>query len=149
MRPGTLTRKKALARTGWWPRRKPLRSRPSRRARPDEPLKLLCRAQIDGVCTGKAEHRHHLLMRSQGGTDDPWNTADVCDACHGHIHAHPAWAYERGLLLHRCPGSGVMAPADADGLGDCLHCGTAVPVQPEGSGWGGAELAVHGWRGAA
>lgn len=77
----------------------PLRARPSRRARPDEPLATWCAAQIEGVCTGRATDRHHLVLRSQGGTDD--TTADICRSCHGHIHAHPAWAYEAGWLRRK------------------------------------------------
>jgi len=74
------------------------RGRVSGRARPDEPLATWCEAQVDGVCTGRAEHRHHVRRRSQGGTDDASNTRDLCGACHGWVHAHPAKAYIRGLL---------------------------------------------------
>lgn len=70
----------------------------SGRARPDEPLAVWCEAQIDGVCTGRAVHRHHVRRRGQGGGDDRSNTRDVCDACHAFVHANPAWAYEAGLL---------------------------------------------------
>lgn len=71
------------------------------RARPDVPLADLCCAHIDGVCTGRAECRHHKLRRSQGGSDHQTNTVDICDRCHEHIHANPAWSYAHGWLLRR------------------------------------------------
>jgi len=71
----------------------------SGRARPDEPLADWCEARIDGVCTGRAAHRHHIKRRSQGGTDDASNCADLCSDCHGWVHANPARSYELGLLV--------------------------------------------------
>jgi hypothetical protein len=70
------------------------------RARPGEPLAMWCEIGTWGRCTGRAEVRHHIRMRSQGGTDDPSNTLDICDAEHRYIHNHPAEAYERGWLTH-------------------------------------------------
>lgn len=67
-------------------------------ARPDEPLRQWCEARIEGVCTGRANHRHHKVLRSRGGTDDRSNTADLCWACHGYIHANPRWAYGTGWI---------------------------------------------------
>lgn len=60
-----------------------------------------CEARIDGICTSRGEHAHHILMRSQGGRDDLGNLLWVCGACHGHIHANPAASYERGHLRRR------------------------------------------------
>jgi hypothetical protein len=60
-----------------------------------------CEAQVDGVCTGRAVHAHHKVLRSQGGTDDPRNLLLVCTACHGWIHAHPGPA--RGLGFIQVP----------------------------------------------
>lgn len=74
------------------------RARRHARARPTEALATWCEAKIDGVCTGRAVHRHHVRRRSQGGTDDRSNTRDLCMPCHEWIHAHPAHAYELGLL---------------------------------------------------
>lgn len=79
-------------------RRRLPRGRVSGRARPDEPLATWCEAQVDGVCTGRAEHRHHVRRRSQGGGDDASNTRDLCGRCHEHVHRNPEWAYEAGLL---------------------------------------------------
>lgn len=89
------TRRKRLRRVT------PLRSRPSRRARPDELLAELCKAGIPCVCTGRAECRHHILRRSQGGGDDRDNTIDVCSACHRWVHDNPAAALVLGLLRRR------------------------------------------------
>jgi hypothetical protein len=71
------------------------------RARPSEPLAMWCQIGVLERCTGRAQVRHHRLPRSQGGTDDPSNLLDICDAEHRWLHAHPAVAYERGWLLHR------------------------------------------------
>jgi hypothetical protein len=71
------------------------------RARPGESLADVCEVGRAGCCTGRAEHRHHRLRRSQGGSDDPANTIDVCGACHALIHSRPALGYAHGWLLHR------------------------------------------------
>lgn len=75
------------------------------RARPDEPLATYCQVGRVGVCTGRAEVRHHIRRRSQGGTDDASNTIDICDADHRWIHEHPSKAYAYGWLAHAwdCP----------------------------------------------
>jgi hypothetical protein len=72
-----------------------------RRARPDEPLATWCEAAIPAVCTDRAEHRHHILRRAQGGTDGAENTFDLCRACHDYVHRNVAWAYDNGLLVRR------------------------------------------------
>lgn len=71
------------------------------RARPSEPLADWCEVGRIGVCSGRAAHRHHRLRRSQGGTDDPSNTLDVCSPCHQLIHERPSLAYAHGWLLRR------------------------------------------------
>ncbi len=70
------------------------------KARPNEPLATWCEAKLP-VCEGRARHRHHVLLRSQGGTDDAANTKDICGACHRWVHDHPAESYKNGLLRHR------------------------------------------------
>lgn len=64
-----------------------------------------CEARIEGVCQGRARDAHHLVLRSQGGPDEPWNLIAVCrdvdggeGGCHSWIHRHPAESYELGLL---------------------------------------------------
>lgn len=69
-------------------------------ARPDEPLASYCQVGRAGVCTGRAEHRHHILLRRQGGTDEAANTIDACGQCHAFIHANPSKAYAHGWLAH-------------------------------------------------
>lgn len=71
------------------------------RARPGEPLALWCAFVIPGVCSGRAQHRHHVLPRSAGGSDRAEHTADVCRPCHEHTHAHPAESYATGRLARR------------------------------------------------
>ena len=70
-------------------------------ARPDEPLATHCQCGRIDVCTGRAEHRHHRLMRSQGGGDEAANTLDVCRACHEFIHSRRSLAYAHGWILRR------------------------------------------------
>lgn len=57
-----------------------------------------CEARIEGVCLGRARDAHHLVLRSQGGPDEPWNLASLCRPCHEHVHQNPAWSYEHGWL---------------------------------------------------
>ena len=64
------------------------------RARPDEPLSYMCERCRRAVATV----RHHKRRRSQGGTDDVTNTADICDPCHVHIHAEPLESYIDGWM---------------------------------------------------
>src|SRR5690625_3448099 len=80
------------------------------------PLAARCEALIEGTCTVRAAHRHHRLMRSQGGSDDATNTLDVCSPCHRVIHDRPAWAARHGLLTLK----GVERPVVA---GCPLECG--------------------------
>lgn len=82
-------------------RRTPLKWQRSGRARPDVPMAAWCEFMAEGVCTGRATHRHHLIPRSQGGGDEAANTADVCAPCHRWAHNHPALSYERGWLRRR------------------------------------------------
>lgn len=68
-----------------------------------------CEARVDGWCNGTADHAHHVLPRSGGGTDTLENLVAVCGpnvetgraGCHAWIHAHAAEARERGLLRSR------------------------------------------------
>ena len=70
----------------------------SRRARPDESLADWCELRSP-QCTGRATDRHHILRRSQGGTDDQANTVDLCHVDHLYvIHANPKWARNHGWL---------------------------------------------------
>ena len=48
-------------------------------------------------CAGQLEV-HHLLRRSQGGTDDLDNLLVVCAHAHRWAHDHPAEAVRLGLL---------------------------------------------------
>jgi hypothetical protein len=60
-----------------------------------------CEALVHEDCTKRAEHVHHILMRSQGGSDDPANLLACCHLCHHWIHHHPALSYRLGFLAHR------------------------------------------------
>lgn len=51
--------------------------------------------------------RHHRKRRSQASRTEvhtPANLLLMCGSgssgCHGWVHAHPAWAYEHGFLVH-------------------------------------------------
>lgn len=58
-----------------------------------------CEAELHPDCTGIGVHRHHRRRRSQGGRDDAPNLLWLCAFCHTAVHADPAEAYRRGLLL--------------------------------------------------
>ena len=51
-------------------------------------------------CTGRWTERHHRLLRSQGGPDDPELILGLCSAGHRFVHANPALSYEQGWLVH-------------------------------------------------
>lgn len=48
-------------------------------------------------CGKKAEHYHHIIPRSLGGTDNETNLAALCNACHGKLHG---LEYTDGKLSH-------------------------------------------------
>ena len=70
--------------------------------------------KVPNVCTGKAEHQHHKILRSQGGTNHPLNLLPVCLRCHDHIHKHPQEAKELGwiVVLQACETCGQRFTAD-------------------------------------
>ncbi|MDQ7821552.1 MAG: HNH endonuclease signature motif containing protein [Candidatus Eremiobacteraeota bacterium] len=43
------------------------------------------RCQTPGCRCRRNLHVHHIIRRSQGGTDDPWNLITLCEACHLHL----------------------------------------------------------------
>lgn len=55
---------------------------------------------MDVPCGGRLDV-HHVLRRSQGGTNDPGNLLVVCRAHHHAIHGHPTAATRAGLLRSR------------------------------------------------
>jgi HNH endonuclease len=54
----------------------------------------LGRCQAPG-CSRWAVHSHHIVPRSQGGTDDPWNLVALC-GCHHLRGIHGGWMRVRG-----------------------------------------------------
>jgi hypothetical protein len=44
-------------------------------------------------------HKHHRLMRSQGGDDSWGNQIEIPSDLHELVHAHPEQGYEYGLLV--------------------------------------------------
>lgn len=58
-----------------------------------------CAAIVAPLCTGRAEHAHHLWPTEAGGPDDVENLLSVCSRCHDWIHnREPAAARKLGLL---------------------------------------------------
>lgn len=58
----------------------------------------LCEARFSVECRVRGSQAHHVLRRSQGGTDDPGNLLWVCARCHAEIHLFPTNAVRHGLL---------------------------------------------------
>lgn len=68
-------------------------------------VELLMRSQgrcegkgFSDLCTGYGTEMHHIVRRSQGGSNDPTNLAFLCAFCHRAVHANPAKALVEGLL---------------------------------------------------
>lgn len=80
-------------------RRTPLQSRVRGRDHAERPLAAWCEIAKPGVCTGRAVHRHHTRLQSQGGRGGP--TLDVCGACHDFAHHHRAEARAHGWIIDR------------------------------------------------
>lgn len=51
-------------------------------------------------CGLRAAHVHHRKFRSRGGSNALSNLLDLCNYCHGWIHAHPEASNILGLSLH-------------------------------------------------
>ena len=49
-------------------------------------------------CWGMGSDVHHVVRRSQGGTDDPANLKWLCRPCHQYIHEHVAESKAEGWL---------------------------------------------------
>jgi len=110
-RTGPLARTAGLKRTGAPARRKPLQASKRLSRRRSDKGSTIDRAAIlerdrgciatrlvpEVPCFG-ALHVHHLLRRSQGGSDDPSNLATLCAVHHGWVHEHPARSVALGLL---------------------------------------------------
>ena len=83
-----MSRVKRGKNAGWWKVRAEVEGRAG----------SLCEAGVPGVCQIRGHHAHHVLMRSQGGPDEPHNLLWLCGACHRYVHDHPAESYEKGWL---------------------------------------------------
>ena len=78
-------------------KRSPLRRKTQTRDKATTPLATWCEIAKPGVCTGRAVHRHHVILQSQGGRGGP--TLDVCSACHDHAHRHRPEARAHGWII--------------------------------------------------
>lgn len=79
--------------------RTPLKASRKGRDRADVPLAAWCQIARPGTCTGRAQHRHHVVLQSQGGRGGP--TLDVCHACHDYAHLNRAEARAHGWIIDR------------------------------------------------
>jgi 5-methylcytosine-specific restriction endonuclease McrA len=57
-----------------------------------------CMVTVEHDCTRRAEHAHHVILRSQGGPDVEWNLLSVCHVGHRWIHDHPRDARRYGWI---------------------------------------------------
>ena len=52
------------------------------------------------VCrNARSTDKHHRSKRDGARLVDFENMMALCNPCHRHIHANPAWAYEQGFLV--------------------------------------------------
>ena len=58
----------------------------------------MCQALVAKDCTGRAEHVHHIVRRSQGGLHDMDDLVSLCRACHDYCHSEVAWSVANGFL---------------------------------------------------
>ncbi len=58
----------------------------------------MCEVRWSPFCHGWAEQLHHVVRRSQGGTNTAENVLVVCSPCHARIHDAPAEALTLGFL---------------------------------------------------
>lgn len=77
----------------------PLKAKRPRRDRAEVALAVWCEIARPGTCTGRAQHRHHRILQSQGGRGGP--TLDVCHACHDYAHLNRAEARAHGWIIDR------------------------------------------------
>jgi len=57
-----------------------------------------CEAGVSDDCTRHGTELHHIVRRSQGGTNDDENLRLLCHQCHSWTHRNVAAAYQLGLL---------------------------------------------------
>ena len=62
-----------------------------------------CEARFSEDCTGRADHLHHVVLRSQGGNNMADNLVSCCYACHAELHDHPLRARAAGLIRSAPP----------------------------------------------
>ena len=98
-------------RTATITRRTAIRQRSVRKAGSDTELdtaKAIVRRRSGGRCEapqhsigcrGRAEHVHHVKLRSAGGTHDPANLLDLSGACHSWWHLHRDEARRLGIIV--------------------------------------------------
>ena len=82
-------------------------------------------------CGHTGEHAHHVVRRSQGGSNGIENLLWLCHQCHEWIHTHVAEARELGLLASKvAPGRGVSPPRPDQGV--LPEGSSAVPLPQSG-----------------
>lgn len=57
-------------------------------------------------CAKSADEVHHIVFRSQGGTDDPSNLVAICRGCHEQAHGRrggklPAWVLKAMVIYDK------------------------------------------------
>jgi 5-methylcytosine-specific restriction endonuclease McrA len=57
--------------------------------------------ECEQTCGTRGEQFHHVVRKSQGGTNTLDNLRHLSAACHAKVHANVAWAREVGLLKSR------------------------------------------------
>lgn len=92
--------------------KKPPKKRPTKNVRAwrqacldvDARSKGFCEANVDGVCPPgrhRADHHHHVWLRSQGGPDEAWNLMHLCHVVHEWAHRNRQESEQLGIIRRR------------------------------------------------
>lgn len=79
-----------------------------------------CKKQNRGTKSGIKFHVHHIIFRSNGGTNTPHNLVTLCDGCHKKLHNHKN-AQKESLKLQKSAQKSTKHATEVSVLKSQLH----------------------------